>query len=105
MQFAGLLNLHDIQIKHRDLHWGQILVKETDADSSSSRKNAVMMGSLMMNDPNHGVRATIIDLGLARIDRRESGRDNTYWTPFDAAIFEGEGLLWTSISYLPHLDI
>lgn len=36
----------------------------------------------------HGVRATIIDLGLARMQAGAAGVD---WTPFDAETFEGEG--------------
>ena len=46
-----------------------------------------------MDDPAHGVIATIIDLGLSRMD---AGADmdegaQTHWTPFDAEIFAGEG--------------
>lgn len=46
-----------------------------------------------MDDPLHGVEATIIDLGLSRIDRNQAGLngDDTYWTPFTQEIFEGEG--------------
>lgn len=40
-----------------------------------------------MNDPSHGVEATIIDLGLARMN----GGEGVHWTPFDQEIFEGEG--------------
>lgn len=40
-----------------------------------------------MNHISHGVEATIIDLGLARMN----GGEGTQWTPFDAEIFEGEG--------------
>ena len=40
-----------------------------------------------MDDPSHGVQATIIDLGLARL---EQGRD-IFWTRFEDEIFEGEG--------------
>ena len=40
-----------------------------------------------MDDLSHGVEATIIDLGLARMD----GGDGIHWTPFDDEIFEGEG--------------
>ena len=41
-----------------------------------------------MDDPSTGVQCTIIDLGLARIDR---GIGNAYWTPFEEEIFDGEG--------------
>lgn len=46
-----------------------------------------------MDDPSHGIEATIIDLGLARMnddgDEGEGGK--VHWTPFDEEIFEGEG--------------
>ncbi|TFY83052.1 hypothetical protein EWM64_g948 [Hericium alpestre] len=41
-----------------------------------------------MDHPSAGVKATIIDLGLSRMD---DGEDDTHWTPFDEEIFEGEG--------------
>ena len=45
-----------------------------------------------MDGLEHGVEATVIDLGLSRmecnIDRPESGR---YWTSFDEEIFNGSG--------------
>lgn len=41
-----------------------------------------------MDDPAHGVEATIIDLGLSRIGQ---GSLDTFWTPFTDEIFEGEG--------------
>lgn len=40
-----------------------------------------------MDDVSYGVAATIIDLGLARMD----GGDGVHWTPLDEEIFEGEG--------------
>ena len=42
---------------------------------------------LPMDHPSHGVVATIIDLGLARMN----GDEGVHWTPFDDEIFEGEG--------------
>ena len=40
----------------------------------------------------HGVKATVIDLGLARMDALAGdGSTETRWTPFDEEIFEGEG--------------
>ncbi len=40
----------------------------------------------------HGVKATVIDLGLARMDARASDDSTeTRWTPFDEEVFEGEG--------------
>lgn len=48
---------------------------------------------LPMDHLSHGIKATVIDLGLARMDARTSddGSTETHWTPFDEEIFEGEG--------------
>ena len=42
-----------------------------------------------MDDPAHGVLATVIDLGLSRMDA--GGPRGVHWTPLDPEIFEGEG--------------
>lgn len=44
-----------------------------------------------MDDVVHGVEATIIDLGLARMDTTDTDQIETYWTQFDEEVFEGEG--------------
>lgn len=45
-----------------------------------------------MDHPTHGIEATVIDLGLARMDAvHEDGELDVRWTPFDEEIFEGEG--------------
>ncbi|KZV82951.1 hypothetical protein EXIGLDRAFT_729090 [Exidia glandulosa HHB12029] len=55
--------------EHRDLHWGQIMVQR-------------VAGAF-------GVCATIIDLGLSRM---QIGQGNeTHWAPFAEEIFEGTG--------------
>jgi len=43
-----------------------------------------------MDDLEHGVQATIIDLGLSRMDG--SNRVDVHWTPFDEEVFMGEGM-------------
>lgn len=46
-----------------------------------------------MDHPVHGIEATVIDLGLARMDAEdEDGELDVQWTPFDEEIFEGEGM-------------
>ncbi|KAA1466590.1 hypothetical protein DENSPDRAFT_811728 [Dentipellis sp. KUC8613] len=74
-----------VSFEHRDLHWGQILVKDIPSKPSSRKA-----GAMTMDHPSIGIKATIIDLGLARMD---GGSDTTaiHWTPFDEEIFEGEG--------------
>ena len=44
-----------------------------------------------MDHPSHGVTATIIDLGLARINGDDSNNGSVHWTRFDDLTFEGEG--------------
>ncbi|KIJ56954.1 hypothetical protein M422DRAFT_218798 [Sphaerobolus stellatus SS14] len=93
-----------VSFEHRDLHWGQILVKAiptTNRTSKGTRTRVRMpmpvgigeFGELWMDHPSHGVTTTIIDLGLARMDAADTA-DNTeavHYTPFDELIFEGEG--------------
>lgn len=46
-----------------------------------------------MDDRLHGVEATIIDLGLSRMDAGDGGDgDRVHWTPFDDEVFMGEGM-------------
>ncbi len=44
-----------------------------------------------MDDPDHGVLVTVIDLGLSRMDSHDGRGANVHWTPFDEEVFEGEG--------------
>lgn len=46
-----------------------------------------------MDDTRFGVKVTIIDLGLSRMNAADAQGSNIYWTPFDSEIFEGEGEL------------
>ncbi|RPD66963.1 hypothetical protein L226DRAFT_549658 [Lentinus tigrinus ALCF2SS1-7] len=75
-----------VSFEHRDLHWGQILVKNVPAKSTSRRKTRTSM-----DDLEHGVLVTIIDLGLARMDSHDNVGNSIHWTPFDEETFEGEG--------------
>ncbi|KAI0677342.1 hypothetical protein C8Q78DRAFT_1159668 [Trametes maxima] len=75
-----------VSFEHRDLHWGQILVKDVPAKSTGRRKTRVSM-----DDSAHGVLVTIIDLGLARMDAHDAGGHHVHFTPPDEEVFEGRG--------------
>ncbi|KAJ6628927.1 hypothetical protein B0H10DRAFT_1989870 [Mycena sp. CBHHK59/15] len=86
-----------VSFEHRDLHLGQILVKEIPSASrplqalSQNRKSSKSQRPTM-DDPTHGVRATLIDLGLSRMDAGDGcGGEMVHWTPFEEEIFMGEG--------------
>lgn len=45
-----------------------------------------------MDDLGHGVQATVIDLGLSRMDAGDGDKGvEVHWTPFDDEVFMGEG--------------
>lgn len=45
-----------------------------------------------MDDISNGVIATVIDLGLSRMDAGDGGDgEHVHWTPFDEEVFQGEG--------------
>jgi len=49
-----------------------------------------------MDDFSHGVQATLIDLGLSRMDAGDGNNgERVHWTPFDEEVFMGEGMTVT----------
>ena len=53
-----------------------------------------------MDDITHGVVATVIDLGLSRMDAGDGGDgERVHWTPFEEEIFMGEGNSINQINY------
>jgi serine/threonine-protein kinase haspin len=90
-----------IYAQHRDLHWGQILIKDVPTHRAKLKSINLNSGTkardskgVPMDDLGHGVQVTIIDLGLSRMDAGDgSGGHRVQWTPFDEEIFLGEGEL------------
>jgi serine/threonine-protein kinase haspin len=53
-----------------------------------------------MDDESHGVKATLIDLGLARMDAGDGrGGEMVHYTKFEDEVFMGEG---TQLGNSPH---
>ncbi|KAF9534691.1 hypothetical protein CPB83DRAFT_842772 [Crepidotus variabilis] len=89
---------HLVSFEHRDLHWGQILVKNLPYQSNALRtlnpnqRSKPQGERIYMDDLSHGVQATVIDLGLSRMDAGDSTDGAcVHWTPFDEEVFMGEG--------------
>lgn len=59
-----------LQFEHRDLHWGNILVKECRQKTLQYR-----FGSDQFQVETHGMRATIIDFSLSRLTLPNDDRD------------------------------
>lgn len=71
------------------MHWGQILVREIKPRGDLRDQPLLREGRISMDHEKHGVGATIIDLGLSRLDH--GGGKSPYWTAFDEELFEGQG--------------
>jgi serine/threonine-protein kinase haspin len=79
---------------------GQILIKNVASPPvlpfqvHEPNQKAKKQAKIFMDDVANGISVTLIDLGLARMDAGDgSGGEIVHWTPFDAEIFMGEGIL------------
>ncbi|EIW82311.1 hypothetical protein CONPUDRAFT_123093, partial [Coniophora puteana RWD-64-598 SS2] len=75
-----------VEFEHRDLHWGQILVR--DVARSQVFREIPEEGRAPMDSEMYGVQVTLIDLGLSRVN---AGRGDIYFTTPEDEVFEGEG--------------
>lgn len=62
-------------MQHRDLHWGQILIRYANENVTA----------------DSSLHVTIIDFGFARMDVQDGAKKIAKWTQLDEEIFEGEG--------------
>lgn len=57
-----------------------------------------------MDHDAYGVKATVIDLGLSRMDANHGSSSSVHFTPFDDEVFEGEGtLLYLAIGLVVYI--
>lgn len=103
---ASFLLLHtsvtDTTEQHRDLHWGNVLVRPTEKDVLAELANLTLTprkptrkltGAL--ESSQSGVEVTLIDFTLSRANLEE----RVVFDPFvDECIFDGEGLSCSHIS-------
>lgn len=64
-----------LQFEHRDLHWGNVLVRQASGSGSPSDRSPLLfcqLDDVTMNVPDLGVKATLIDFTLSRmtVDQR-----------------------------------
>ncbi|KAL5636420.1 hypothetical protein ACGC1H_000402 [Rhizoctonia solani] len=77
-----------VSFEHRDLHWGQILVQNVP-QKGKTKNSKLKAHSNVMDSPEHsGVRVTLIDLGLSRMNTHTQ---RAWFTKLEPEIFEGEG--------------
>ncbi|KAI3649117.1 hypothetical protein MP228_006971 [Amoeboaphelidium protococcarum] len=73
-----------VQFEHRDLHWGNVLLKATD-----DQKYEYCMAGQKYNVPSGGVRCTIIDYTFSRVTINQQ---QVICRPYDEeAYFQGQG--------------
>jgi serine/threonine-protein kinase haspin len=58
------------QFEHRDLHWGNVLVKRTSDHSSYSNRLECTMNDVDISVETSGVRVTLIDFTLSRLAKQ-----------------------------------
>ncbi|KLT41186.1 hypothetical protein CC85DRAFT_248103 [Cutaneotrichosporon oleaginosum] len=72
------------EFEHRDLHEGQILINDVDADPPAPVTD-------YLDTRSTGVRATVIDFGLSRLDMPDQG---AVYSALPEEVYEGVGDQW-----------
>ena len=76
-----VLSWINVDEQHRDLHEGQILISACDHTDSTD----------LTQPPSSGVKATIIDFGLSRLNTDQS---QVVWSQIPQEVYEGVGDQW-----------
>ncbi|KAI8826978.1 uncharacterized protein EV422DRAFT_490905 [Fimicolochytrium jonesii] len=76
---------HLLRFEHRDLHWGNVLVRDITADEDMEHSAAIRDHEFKV--PCHGIQVCIIDYTWGRVE----GEDCIYTAMDDPSLFEGPG--------------
>ncbi|RUS12818.1 hypothetical protein BC937DRAFT_86936, partial [Endogone sp. FLAS-F59071] len=62
---------------HRDLHWGNVLLRPLNSEGDSGRVEVTLGNGRTAVVPTHGVRACVIDYTLSRMEKKVEGE---FWS-------------------------
>lgn len=77
----------ELRFEHRDLHWGNLLIRD---DKKKDSRIQVVIDGITLNIMNDGLVASIIDFNLSRLEGQD-GRVYALALTDDEELFEGEG--------------
>lgn len=61
-------------LQHRDLHWGNVLLRPLNSEEDSGRVEIALGNGRTAVVPTHGVRACVIDYTLSRMEKKVEGK-------------------------------
>lgn len=77
--------------EHRDLHWGNVLVRNVARSGISPASSSPLTWSSLLDAHHTGVEATIIDFTLSRLTESTDAKPRFYDLSVDESLFEGDG--------------